>query len=165
MVCATPIGNLGDVTLRVLDALKDVDAVLAEDTRVTRKLFARHGISAPLERYDEAVAAKRTGEFVDRLRAGARLALVSDAGTPGISDPGARLVDAALSAGVAVEVLPGPSAIVDRARRQRAADTRVLLRGLPAQEGGRAAKAPRVRLPSSTRRWSSTSRRGAPRPR
>ena len=111
-ICATPIGNLGDVTLRVLNALGEVDTILAEDTRVTRKLLTRYKITKPLERYDEFVAAKRTPEFVDRLRAGEHLALVSDAGTPGISDPGSTIVDAALTAGVPVEVLPGPSAIV-----------------------------------------------------
>jgi 16S rRNA (cytidine1402-2'-O)-methyltransferase len=112
VVCATPIGNLGDVTLRVLDALGEVDVILAEDTRVTRKLLARYKIDTPLERYDEFVAAKRTPEFVARLEAGEALALVSDAGTPGISDPGSTLVDASLEAGVPVEVLPGPSAII-----------------------------------------------------
>jgi len=112
LVCATPIGNLGDVTLRVLNALAEVDTVLAEDTRVTRKLFARYKITTPLERYDEYTAAKRTPDIVERLVAGETLALVSDAGTPGISDPGATLVDAAIDADVAVEVLPGPSAII-----------------------------------------------------
>ncbi len=112
VVCATPIGNLGDVTLRVIDALREADAVLAEDTRVTHKLFARHGITVPLERFDEHVAARHTDEFVERMHAGRRLALVSDAGTPGVSDPGATLVDAALKAGVPVEVLPGASAIL-----------------------------------------------------
>jgi 16S rRNA (cytidine1402-2'-O)-methyltransferase len=111
-VCATPIGNLGDVTLRVLNALGEVDAILAEDTRVTSKLLRRYKLEKPLERYDEFVAVKRTPEVVARLQAGERLALVSDAGTPGISDPGAILVDAALAAGVPVDVLPGPSAIV-----------------------------------------------------
>lgn len=111
-VCATPIGNLGDVTPRVIDALTHATVVLAEDTRVTRKLFTRYGIETPLERYDEHTAAKKSPEIVRRIEAGARIALVSDAGTPGISDPGALLVDAALEAGVAVEVLPGPSAIV-----------------------------------------------------
>jgi 16S rRNA (cytidine1402-2'-O)-methyltransferase len=96
----------------VIEALQDADAVLAEDTRVTRKLFARYGIVTPLERYDENTAARRTPEVVARLRAGESIALVSDAGTPGISDPGSQLVDAALTAGVPVEVLPGPSAIV-----------------------------------------------------
>lgn len=112
MVCATPIGNLGDVTLRVLDALREADVILAEDTRVTRKLLARYEIKTPLERYDEFVAAKRTPDFVARMDAGETFALVSDAGTPGISDPGSTLVDVTLEAGVEVEVLPGPSAIV-----------------------------------------------------
>lgn len=111
LVCATPIGNLGDLTFRVLDALRDADAVLAEDTRVTRKLFARYDLHTPLERYDDATAARRTPEIVARLQQGERIALVSDAGTPGISDPGARLVDAAIDAGVHVDVLPGASAI------------------------------------------------------
>jgi 16S rRNA (cytidine1402-2'-O)-methyltransferase len=123
VVCATPIGNLGDVTLRVLNALGEVDTILAEDTRVTRKLLARYKIETPLERYDEFVAAKRTPEFVARIVAGETLALVSDAGTPGISDPGATLVDAALEAGVLVDVLPGPSAIV----------TALVASGLPTQ--------------------------------
>lgn len=112
LVCATPIGNLGDVTARVLEALRTADAVLAEDTRVTRKLFGRYQITTPLERFDEHVAASRTPEVVARIAAGQTLALVSDAGTPGISDPGAVLVDAALAAELTVEVLPGASAIV-----------------------------------------------------
>jgi len=100
------------VTLRVLEALRTVDAVMAEDTRVTRKLFARYEITTPLERYDEHTAARRTPQIVERLLAGEDIALVSDAGTPGISDPGSMLVDAALGAGVPVEVLPGASAIL-----------------------------------------------------
>jgi len=112
IVCATPIGNLGDVTSRVLDALQSADVVLAEDTRVTRKLFARYEITTPLERYDEHTAARRTPEIVARIEAGGTFALVSDAGTPGISDPGALLVDAVLAAELPVDVLPGPSAII-----------------------------------------------------
>lgn len=112
LVCATPIGNLGDVTLRVLDVLRSADVILAEDTRVTRKLLARYDLHTPLERYDEATAAVRTPIVVERIASGATVALVSDAGTPGISDPGARLVDAALTAGLPVEVLPGASAII-----------------------------------------------------
>jgi len=112
LVCATPIGNLGDVTLRVLEVLRTADVILAEDTRVTRKLLARYDIHTALERYDEATAAVRTPVVVERIAAGANVALVSDAGTPGISDPGARLVDAALLAGLPVEVLPGASAII-----------------------------------------------------
>jgi 16S rRNA (cytidine1402-2'-O)-methyltransferase len=109
-VCATPIGNLEDVTLRVLEELRDADVVLCEDTRHTRVLLERHGISARLVSYHEHNEAKRTAELLPRLQAGERVALVSDAGLPGISDPGARLVGAALDAGVPVTVLPGPSA-------------------------------------------------------
>src|SRR5947207_6714781 len=110
-VCATPIGNLEDVTLRVLRELRDADIVLCEDTRRTRILLDRHGISARLVSYHEHNEAKRTAEVLPRLEAGERVALVSDAGLPGVSDPGARLVAAALEAGVDVTVLPGPSAV------------------------------------------------------
>ena len=110
-VCATPIGNLDDVTLRVLAELREADVVLAEDTRRTRGLLARHGIEARLVSYHEHNEASRVAELVPRLVAGERVALVSDAGLPGVSDPGARLVRAALDAGVPVTVLPGPSAV------------------------------------------------------
>jgi 16S rRNA (cytidine1402-2'-O)-methyltransferase len=110
-VCATPIGNLDDVTLRVLAELRDSDVVLCEDTRHTRALLSRHGISGRLLSYHEHNEARRTAEVVPRLLAGERVALVSDAGLPGISDPGARLVAGALEAGVPVTVLPGPSAV------------------------------------------------------
>src|ERR671934_799579 len=110
-VCATPIGNLDDVTLRVLDELRSADVVLCEDTRHTHVLLERHGISARLLSYHEHNEAKRTAELLPRLRAGERMALVSDAGLPGINDPGARLVRAALDSGVPVTVLPGPSAV------------------------------------------------------
>jgi 16S rRNA (cytidine1402-2'-O)-methyltransferase len=110
-VCATPIGNLDDVTLRVLDELRAADVVLAEDTRRTRGLLVRHGVDARLLSYHEHNEAARTAELLPRLVAGERLALVSDAGMPGISDPGARLVREALAAGVPVTVLPGASAV------------------------------------------------------
>src|SRR5438477_5575888 len=110
-VCATPIGNLADITLRVLDELRDADVVLCEDTRHTRVLLERHGISARLLSYHEHNEAKRSTELLPRLAAGERFALVSDAGLPGVSDPGARLVAAALDAGVVVTVLPGASAV------------------------------------------------------
>jgi len=110
-VCATPIGNLDDVTLRVLAELREADVVLAEDTRHTRGLLERHGIRAQLVSYHEHNEAARVAELVPRLVAGERMALVSDAGLPGVSDPGARLVRAVLDAGVAVTVLPGPSAV------------------------------------------------------
>jgi 16S rRNA (cytidine1402-2'-O)-methyltransferase len=110
-VCATPIGNLDDVTLRVLEELRSADVVLCEDTRHTRVLLDRHGIRARLLSYHEHNEAKRTAEMLPRLQAGERVALVSDAGLPGISDPGARLVAAALEAAVPVTVLPGASAV------------------------------------------------------
>jgi 16S rRNA (cytidine1402-2'-O)-methyltransferase len=110
-VCATPIGNLEDVTLRVLRELSEADVVLCEDTRRTRTLLSRHGISAKLLSYHEHNEAKRTAEVLPRLVAGVRVALVSDAGLPGMSDPGQRLVAAAIEAGVPVTVLPGASAV------------------------------------------------------
>jgi len=110
-ICATPIGNLEDVTLRVLAELREADLVLAEDTRHTRGLLDRHGISARLLSYHEHNEAARVAELLPRLEAGERMALVTDAGMPAISDPGARLVRAALDAGIDVTVLPGPSAV------------------------------------------------------
>jgi 16S rRNA (cytidine1402-2'-O)-methyltransferase len=110
-VCATPIGNLEDVTVRVLDELAAADLVLCEDTRHTRGLLDRHGIQAKLLSYHRHNEAKRTAELLPRLEAGERIALVSDAGLPGVNDPGARLIAAALDAGVPVTVLPGPSAV------------------------------------------------------
>jgi 16S rRNA (cytidine1402-2'-O)-methyltransferase len=112
VVCATPIGNLGDVTLRVLEALRAADVIEAEDTRVTRKLLARYDIKTPLEPYHAKNLERRTAEVVARVEAGEVVALVSDAGTPGVSDPGAHLVDACIEAGLSVEVLPGASAIL-----------------------------------------------------
>jgi 16S rRNA (cytidine1402-2'-O)-methyltransferase len=110
-VCATPIGNLDDVTLRVLAELREADLVLAEDTRHTRKLLDRHAIDARLLSYHEHNEAARVAKLLPRLDAGERIALVSDAGLPGVSDPGARIVRAARDAGIAVTVLPGPSAV------------------------------------------------------
>jgi len=111
LVCATPIGNLEDVTLRVLAALREADVVLCEDTRHTRTLLARYEIDARVLSYHEHNEAMRTAELLPRLEAGETVALVSDAGMPGISDPGARIVGAALDAGIDVTVLPGASAV------------------------------------------------------
>ncbi|HUZ98401.1 MAG TPA: 16S rRNA (cytidine(1402)-2'-O)-methyltransferase [Gaiellaceae bacterium] len=110
-VCATPIGNLEDVTLRVLAELREADLVLCEDTRHTRTLLERHDIRARVLSYHEHNESARTAELLPRLEAGERIALVTDAGLPGVSDPGARIVRAALDAGIAVTVLPGPSAV------------------------------------------------------
>ena len=110
-VCATPIGNLEDVTLRVLRELAEADLVLCEDTRRTKILLQRHGIDAKLVSYHEHNEAQRTAQVLPRLESGERVALTSDAGLPGVSDPGARLIAAALAGGVPVTVLPGPSAV------------------------------------------------------
>jgi 16S rRNA (cytidine1402-2'-O)-methyltransferase len=110
-VCATPIGNLEDVTARVLRELGEADLVLCEDTRRTKILLERHGVDAKLLSYHEHNEAERTAQVLPRLEAGERIALTSDAGLPGVSDPGARLIAAALEAGVQVTVLPGPSAV------------------------------------------------------
>ncbi len=112
-VCATPIGNLEDVTLRVLAELREADVVLCEDTRHTGVLLDRYEIggSGRLLSYHEHNEAARTEELLPRLAAGERIALVSDAGLPGVNDPGGRLVSAALERGIAVTVLPGPSAV------------------------------------------------------
>ena len=112
VVCPTPIGNLEDVTLRVLRELADADVVLCEDTRRTRILLERHGVDAArlvsFHRHNEAA---REDDVLARLEAGERVALASDAGLPGVNDPGARLIAAALERGLPVTVLPGPSAV------------------------------------------------------
>jgi 16S rRNA (cytidine1402-2'-O)-methyltransferase len=110
-VCATPIGNLDDVTLRVLEELRAADVVLCEDTRRTRILLVRHGVEARTESYHRHNEAARTPRALERLRAGERIALVADAGLPGVNDPGARLISAAVAAGLEVTVLPGASAV------------------------------------------------------
>jgi 16S rRNA (cytidine1402-2'-O)-methyltransferase len=110
VVCPTPIGNMEDITLRVLAALREADVIAAEDTRHTRSLLDRYGVSAPLVSYHEHNEERRAAELVDRKRSGSVVALVSDAGMPLISDPGYVLVRACVGAGLAVEVLPGPSA-------------------------------------------------------
>jgi len=109
---ATPIGNLGDITLRALDILAGVDVVLSEDTRVAGKLLAAHGVSAKLERYDDHVSDAVRDRVLDHLAAGAAVALISDAGTPTVSDPGFKLVRAAITRGINVRAAPGASAVL-----------------------------------------------------
>jgi 16S rRNA (cytidine1402-2'-O)-methyltransferase len=111
-VVATPIGNLRDITLRALDILGQADAIAAEDTRVTSVLIAHHGIRAQLLSLNEHNERRRAAEIIKMLEAGKRVALVSDAGTPAISDPGAALVRAVSDAGFAVVPVPGPSAVI-----------------------------------------------------
>src|SRR5271166_4762494 len=109
-IVATPIGNLGDITLRALATLAGVDLIACEDTRVTRKLLDRYSIAAPLTPYHDHNAATARPKLLQRLAAGAAIALVSDAGTPLVSDPGFKLVRAAQEAGHSVTALPGASA-------------------------------------------------------
>lgn len=122
LICATPVGNLGDVTLRVLAALREADLVLCEDTRQTRKLLDRYGITARLVSFHEHNERERMPAVLTWLREGRRVALVSDAGTPLLSDPGFPLVRACLAEGLPVTVLPGPVAFVPA----------LILSGLPA---------------------------------
>jgi 16S rRNA (cytidine1402-2'-O)-methyltransferase len=124
VVCPTPIGNLEDVTLRVLSALREADVVACEDTRRTRILLDRYGVKAKLVSYHEHNERARAAELAGRMRDGAVVALVSDAGMPLVSDPGYLLVRACVAAGLPVEVLPGPSAAI----------TALVASGLPADE-------------------------------
>jgi 16S rRNA (cytidine1402-2'-O)-methyltransferase len=123
LVCPTPIGNLQDVTLRVLGALAEADVIACEDTRHTRVLLERHSIAASLVSLHEHNERARAKELAARMRAGAVVALVSDAGTPLISDPGFALVRECLAAGIEVQALPGPSAVT----------TALVTSGLPAE--------------------------------
>jgi 16S rRNA (cytidine1402-2'-O)-methyltransferase len=109
---ATPIGNLEDITLRALRTLKECDVVAAEDTRRTGQLLKYFGIAKPLLSYFQFNEAKRSEEILERLQRGEKIALVTDAGSPGISDPGERVVQAARAAGLRVESVPGPCALV-----------------------------------------------------
>jgi 16S rRNA (cytidine1402-2'-O)-methyltransferase len=124
VVCPTPIGNLEDVTLRVLSALREADVVACEDTRRTRVLLDRYGVKARLVSYHEHNEKARAAELVGKMRDGAVVALVSDAGMPLVSDPGYLLVRGCVAAGLPVEVLPGPSAAI----------TALVASGLPADE-------------------------------
>ena len=117
-IVATPIGNLEDITLRALRTLKECDVIYAEDTRIISKLLARYEIKKPLQRLDATTEIKKADEIITRLEAGEHVALVSDAGTPGISDPGARLVKAVRehshilkNVGMTIEAIPGASAL------------------------------------------------------
>jgi 16S rRNA (cytidine1402-2'-O)-methyltransferase len=111
-VVSTPIGNLRDITLRAIDVLRAVDLILAEDTRHSRHLLDHHGIATPMLSYHEHNEARATETAIARLREGRDVALISDAGTPLVSDPGTRVVRAAAEAGIAVVPIPGPSAVL-----------------------------------------------------
>lgn len=140
-VVATPIGNLGDLGRRALATLAEADAVVCEDSRVTGLLLHRLGLSRPLLVYNDHSAARLRPELIARLAAGAALALVSDAGTPTISDPGYRLVKEALEAGIAVRAVPGPSAPIAALSIAGLPTDRFLFAGfLPARPAARRAE-------------------------
>lgn len=143
---ATPIGNLGDLPPRALAALRGADAVLCEDSRVTGAMLARHGVSVTLIPFHDHNEAALVPRLLDRLRAGGRLALVSDAGTPLVSDPGYRLVRAAIEAGLPVTAVPGPNAAVTALTLSGLPPHPFLFAGfLPPRAGPRAAELARLR--------------------
>jgi len=134
-VVATPIGNLRDITLRALDVLNAADVVLAEDTRVSGKLLSAYGLSARLERYDEHGAERARPRILAALAEGKRVALISDAGTPLVSDPGYRLVREAAAEGFAVFPIPGPSALLAGLSAAGLPTDRFLFAGFPPPKG------------------------------
>jgi 16S rRNA (cytidine1402-2'-O)-methyltransferase len=137
-VVATPIGNPGDLSPRAVQTLAEAGLIACEDTRRTGRMLAAHGIRTPTTSYFEHVEERRTPELVERLRAGERIALVTDAGTPAISDPGFRLVRAALEAGISVVAVPGPSAAVAALSIAGIPTNRFAFEGfLPARESAR----------------------------
>ena len=136
-IVATPIGNARDITLRALDVLGAANAIASEDTRVTRKLLDIHGISAPtLIRYDEHAAARAEPQLLERLGAGEAIALATDAGTPLVSDPGFRLVQAAIAAGYRVIPVPGASAALAALTLAGLPSDRFLFAGFPPTKSG-----------------------------
>jgi 16S rRNA (cytidine1402-2'-O)-methyltransferase len=143
---ATPIGNLGDLSPRALATLRGADAVLCEDTRVTGAMLARHGVSVTLWKFHDHNEEEQAPRVLERLRRGERLALVSDAGTPLVSDPGYRLVRAATAAGLPVGAVPGPNAAVMALTLSGLPPHPFLFLGfLPARAGPRAAELARLR--------------------
>lgn len=137
-IVGTPIGNLQDITLRALDTLKGADVILAEDTRITRRLLDRHGIATPMLSYHKFNEAQRVDEILSRLRSGQKLALVTDAGMPGVSDPGSRVVSACRGNGLPVFVIPGPSAVTSAVALSGMASAGFVFAGfLPHKSGAR----------------------------
>jgi 16S rRNA (cytidine1402-2'-O)-methyltransferase len=145
-IVATPIGNLEDVTLRAIRVLKEVDLIAAEDTRQTRKLLAHYGIATRLDSYYDEVEAEKAALLVKQIKSGKNIALVSDAGTPTLSDPGFRLVRAAILAAIPVVPVPGPSALVAVLSVSGLPTDRFVFEGfLPEKKRGRRARLQRLR--------------------
>jgi len=150
-IVPTPIGNLEDITLRALRVLKDVDLIAAEDTRHTQQLLTHYGIKTSLTSYHEHNERTKAQTLVERIKNGANIAVVSDAGTPGISDPGFRLVVEAIRAGVEIVPLPGASALVTVLSASGLPTDRFLFEGfLPAKKSARTAKLQGLREISAT---------------
>lgn len=139
-VVGTPIGNMADITLRALSVLKDVDLVAAEDTRITQRLLSHHQLKVPLISYHEHNETRRAAELVERLLGGARIALVSDAGMPGVSDPGYRLITAALGRGIPIVPVPGVSAVTTAISVAGLPTDAFVFIGFPAKKKNRRAK-------------------------
>lgn len=135
-IVATPIGNLGDITLRAIETLRGVDLIAAEDTRHTRKLLARFDIHKPLLSCHEHNARERGEELLRRISAGQSIAMVTDAGTPGISDPGSLLIEEALARGIEPVVIPGPTALISALVISGLPTHRFVFLGFPPARGG-----------------------------
>lgn len=138
-IIPTPIGNLEDITLRALRILGEVDALACEDTRLTRRIFARHEVTAPgqIFSYHEHNEERAGRRILELLAAGKTVGLCSDSGMPGISDPGYRLIAEALAAGYEVDVLPGPSAVVTALVASGLSTAAFLFKGFPPRKGGK----------------------------
>ena len=137
----TPIGNLGDITVRALEVLRSADLILAEDTRITRRLLDRYDIHAPMWSYHKFNEAGRIDPVLDRLRGGAVVALVTDSGMPGVSDPGARMVRACREAEIPITAAPGPSAVATAIALAGLEETAFVFGGFPPVKPGKRKKA------------------------
>src|SRR5688572_3757450 len=136
-IIATPIGNLGDISFRAIEILKRVDLILAEDTRTSGVLLKHYEISKPLQSFHNFNEHKIVGTLVERLKKGEQMALISDAGTPGISDPGFLIARACLQAGLLIECLPGPTAFVPALLKSGLPADRFVFEGFLPQKKGR----------------------------
>lgn len=136
-IVATPIGNLEDITLRALRIIKDVDLIACEDTRQTAKLLAHYQISKPTISYHQHSRIQKIDRLIEQLKSGKNIALVSDAGTPGISDPGFKLVEEAQKNDIKVEVIPGPSAVISAASVAGLPVDKFIFLGFPPHKKGR----------------------------